>query len=135
MFDKELESPTLKYSTYSPPISLNTSISEQMTGTENDKASSIGIPNPSSSEGNTYILAFLYNILASSLEMYPGKITLLSSLFLTINVLISLKTSELPLIICAPARTSFKLVSSTNLNALTRVIKSFLFSNEPICNK
>ena len=64
--DKEIKSPTLKYSTYSPPTSLKTSMSEQITGIENDKASKTGIPNPSSNEGNTYILAFLYNILASS---------------------------------------------------------------------
>jgi hypothetical protein len=33
-------------------------MSEQITGRENDKASRIGMPNPSSNEGNTYILAF-----------------------------------------------------------------------------
>ena len=33
---------------------------EHITGRENDKASRIGMPNPSSSDGNTYNDAFLY---------------------------------------------------------------------------
>ena len=79
--DKEIESPTLKYSTQSPPTSLKISISEHITGRENDKASRIGIPNPSSNEGQTYNNAFLYNKLDYALETYPAKITLFSNLF------------------------------------------------------
>ena len=79
--DKEIESPTLKYSTQSPPTSLKISISEHITGRENDKASRIGMPNPSSKEGKTYNNAFLYNTLASALETYPAKTTLFSNLF------------------------------------------------------